>query len=228
MTRFLPEPYFDALQAGTLMPRDFIWMVARELDTGAPVEQGVWSDLGLIDAPVIDPLTGDTVTRSFYGAGASIVVSDIKLVQGVTVQTLTIQLLHVTGQVVDFFRSYDCKQADIYIFRGLLDLASRNMVVPAVPRFAGFIDDAPIETPKEGEIGKITVTATSNTQELTRANSDTRSDASQRLRSATDNFYQDVAVVKDWQMPWGTQAGPVPTSPQQTIFTGSSYFGASR
>jgi hypothetical protein len=36
-----------------------------------------------------------------------------------------------------------------------------------------------------------------------------RSDASQKLRSATDNFFQDAAVVGSWQHFWGRAQGEV-------------------
>ena len=210
--KYVPEAFYTAISSGDpIHPRDFIWLEARNRDTGAPVSIGVWSDIGDIMADVIDPVTGGVQARSFYGAGASIEVSDIRFVQGVTVQTVTIDLLYANGEVNDFFRTYQCKQAPISIFRGVLDPVSRVMVAPGVPRFFGRVDAAPFETGKEGDVSKIAITATSNTAELTRANSMMRDDASQRLRSATDNFYQDVAVVKDWQMPWGSNAGPIPT-----------------
>ncbi len=118
----------------------------------------------------------------------------------------------MSSRVNDLVRTYDCKQGTVQIFRGLFDPATRTMVGPAYPRFYGFIDQSPINTPAENAEGNVTLTCTSNTQELMRSNSDTRSDASQRLRSATDNFYQDTAVVGTWQMFWGKASGPVPSA----------------
>lgn len=203
MTRTLSAENQAALQANKLVARDFLWVIAKDRSDGSPVPAGVWSDVGDITASVIDPLTGGSQSRSWTGAGTLISVSDIPLVQGITVQQITVTLSQVNDFINDYVRTYDCKQAQVQVFRGLFDPDTRELVAPAVCRFNGFVDSGPITTPAEGNNGSISFTCTSNTQELTRANSDTASDASQRLRSSTDNFFQDVAVVGSWQMFWG-------------------------
>src|SRR6266851_3935111 len=207
MTRSLSAANYAALQAHQLVARDFIWFIVRDRSTGAPVTDGYWSDVGSITASVVDPDTGGTQNRTFTGADGLISISDIPLVSALTVQNVTITLSQVSDRINTLVRTYDCKQGVVQIFRGLFDPATRSMVGPAYPRFAGFIDQAPITTPAEGNAGNVVLTCTSNTQEMTRANSDTRSDASQRLRSATDNFLQDVAVVGTWQFFWGKTNG---------------------
>lgn len=209
MTRPLSIEVQTALQRSKLVARDFLWIIASDRSDGSPVATGLWSDVGDITASVIDPLTGGSQSREWIGAGTLISISDIPLVQGITVQQITITLSQVNAQVNDYVRTYDCKQAQVQVFRGLFDPGTRELVAPATPRFSGFVDSGPITTPAEGNEGSITFTCTSNTQELTRANSDTSTDASQRLRSATDNFFQDVAVVGDWQFFWGKTSGVV-------------------
>lgn len=212
MTRALSSENYTALQQRRLVARDFIWLIAKDRSDGSPVEDGAWSGTGTIDAAVIDPKTGGSQTRTFYGAGGLISVSDVPLVQGITVQTIAVTFSQLNSQINDFVRTYELKQAEIQVFRGLFDPDTRQLVAPAVPRFSGFVDSAPILTPAEGGEAAITITCTSNTQELTRSNSDTCCDSSQRLRSATDNFFQDVAVVGDWQFFWGKTSGVAPTS----------------
>lgn len=207
MTRTLSAENNAALQETKQEYRDFLWVIARDRTDGSAVTAGLWSDIGDFTASVIDPLTGGSQSREWTGAGTLVSISDIPLVQGITVQQITITLSQVNDYVNDYVRTYDLKQAQVQVFRGLFDTDTREMVAPAVCRFSGFIDSAPITTPVEGQDGSVTFTCTSNTQELTRANSDTASDASQRLRSATDNFLQDVAVVGDWQMFWGKNSG---------------------
>ncbi len=73
------------------------------------------------------------------------------------------------------------------------------------PRFIGFVDGVDIVTPAEGEEGSITLSCVSHTQEMTRSNPDTRSDASQRLRSATDDFFADTTVAGEWEIFWGME-----------------------
>ena len=200
---------YTALQDRILMPRDFIWFVVRDRTDGSPVTDGYWSDIGSITADVIDPDTGGISTRTWAGAGSLIAISDIPLVSNITVQNITVTLSQVADRVQNLVRGYDCKQGRVEIYRGLFDPNSRTMVAPALPRFVGTIDEAPITTPKEGDSGDVSLSCTSNTVELTRSNPDTRSDASQKLRSATDDFFHDAAVVGEWNHFWGRATGTV-------------------
>jgi hypothetical protein len=203
---------YTALQQRALLPRDFIWFVVRDRVTGLPVTDGYWSDIGSISAQVLDPDTGTPVTRTWFGAGGLITISDIPLVSNITVQNISVTLSQVADRVNDLVRTYDCKQGKVEIYRGLLDPSTRLMVAPATPRFLGTIDEAPIKTPKQGEVGDVTLSCTSNTQELTRFNTDTRSDASQKRRLSSDNFFQDVTVVGKWEHFWGRAAQRTPSS----------------
>ncbi len=205
--RSLSSEILAALKARKLVARDFLWIVARNRETGAPVPDGYWSDVGPITTQVISPETGAAVSRKFYGAGALISISDIVLTSNITVQNVTISLSQVSERVNALLRQYDVKQAPVEIFRGLFDPETRVMVAPAEYRFVGFVDKAPVKTPAEGQNGNVTLTCASHTQELYRSNTDTRSDASQRLRSATDNFYQDTTVVGEWEFFWGKANG---------------------
>jgi hypothetical protein len=200
---------YAALQDRILMPRDFIWFVVRDRTDGSPVTDGYWSDIGSITADVIDPDTGGISTRTWAGAGSLIAISDIPLVSNITVQNITVTLSQVADRVQNLVRGYDCKQGRVEIYRGLFDPGSRTMVAPAIPRFVGTIDEAPITTPKEGDSGDVSLSCTSNTVELTRSNPDTRSDASQKLRNATDDFFHDAAVVGEWNHFWGRATGTV-------------------
>lgn len=212
MTRTLSGPNYSALQSRTLVSRDFIWFVVKSRVDGSPVTDGYWSDVGNITADVVNPETGGTESRSFFGADGLIQISDIPLVSTLTIQNVTVKLAQVSSRVNDLVRTYECKQGQVQIFRGLFDPVSRVMVGPAFPRFVGYIDEAPIITPQENEQGDVSLTCTSHTQELTRANADTRSDVSQKLRSATDDFYKDTAVVGEWVQFWGREGGPIRSS----------------
>lgn len=212
MTRSISTANQAALEARALVARDFLWIEVKDRDTGATVTDGMWSDYGTIDAAVMDPDTGLSDTRTFTGAGGLIQISDIPLVNNLTVQNVTISLNQILEHVNDLLRGYEPKQGRVEIYRGLFDPDTRQMVAAAECRFVGFIDEVTITTPKEGDEGSVEVSCTSHTQELTRTNSDTRSDASQRLRSATDNFFQDAAVVGDWEFFWGKKSGKVDTA----------------
>lgn len=211
--RSLHPDIYEALSDRKLVARDFIWFVVRNAETGEPVTDGYWSGAGTINADVLDPDTGGAVSRQFVGAGGLIQISDIPLVSNVTVQNVTVQLNQVMDRINELVRDYDCKQGTVIIWRGLYNPDTRKMVQAAIPRFYGFIDTIEINTPSENSEGGVVLTCTSHTQEMTRSNSDTRSDASQRLRLSTDNFYVDTTVVGTWQHFWGRAGGSVPSQP---------------
>lgn len=220
MTRSISAENYTALQARRLIARDFLWLEVKTRDTGAPVTDGYWSDVGTITAAVIDPNTGGSTEREWFGAGSLISISDIPLVSNLTVQNVTITLSQVVDRVNDLVRAYECKQGRVEIFRGLFDPETRLLVSPAPPRFVGFIDNIEILTPKENDQGGVTLTCTSHTQEMTRSNPDTRSDASQQLRAPGDDFYADVSVVGDWEHFWGKNGGALAASDPSKVLAG--------
>lgn len=204
--RSLSPAVTAALAAQSLVMRDFLWIVARDRTTGDPVEWGAWSDFGNVTAEVIDPLTGNTVERTFEGAGSLVQVGAVPLVAGLTVQSVPIRLAPTAAGAEQLVRGYDVQRAPVQLFRGIFNPATMRLVAPAVPRFLGFVDDVQIDTPAEGGEGGISLTCVSHVQELTRSSTAKRSDADQRLRSATDGFFQHAATVGTWQIWWGQAA----------------------
>ncbi len=208
---------YAALQARRLVARDFLWIKAKTLDTGAPYEYGFWSDVGNVAAQVLNPNTGLPETRNFEGSGSLIQISDIPLVSNLSIQNVTITLSQLDEAVANIVRGYDMKQAGVEVYRGMFDPTTRQMVDPAFSRFIGYVDDLEIVTPKEGEAGSITLTCAPNTQETTRSNPDTRSHDSQVLRSSTDDFFRDATTVGDWEFFWGRKTGKIDTAGAQRI-----------
>ena len=99
MTRALSSENYAALQDRRLVARDFLWLVVRDLESGEPVYDGYWSDVGTITAEVIDPDTGNASAREFFGAGSLIQISDIPLVSSISVQNVTITLSQCADRV---------------------------------------------------------------------------------------------------------------------------------
>jgi hypothetical protein len=215
MARSISTNNATALAARQLVARDFLWIVARDRGTGAAVPDGMWSDVGTISSPVLNPDTGTTDTRTFYGAGALISVSDISAVANLTVQNVTITLSQVDAHVATLIRTYDVKQCRIELYRGLFDPSTKLLVDPAQCRFVGFIDNVVVKTPSENNVGSVTLSCVSHTQEMTRSNPDTRSNESQKLRSSTDTFFIDTPTVGSWVHFWGETSATVTTAPSQ-------------
>lgn len=209
-----------ALEQRRLVARDFVWFVARRRDTGASVTEGIWSDLDNINATVINPDTGVTQTRSFFGAGSLVETSDIPLVANLSVQNVTIRASQIHTEIERIVRDYDCQQARVEIYRGLFDPETRLMVAPAEPRFVGFVDMIEVQTPSENEEGSVTFTCASHTQEVIRSNAETRSSAYQLLRQVNDGFFDDADTVPEWEVWWGSEKGNVPTQKKRKKFLG--------
>lgn len=207
--RTLDPAVLSALQSGRVSARDFLWIVARDRTTGAAVPDGMWSDYHAVNADVIDPDTGNVVTRAWTGVGTLVQIADVPLVSNITVQRVTITLSQVSDHVATLVRLYDCKQAVVQLFRGIFDPQTNSLIGAAVPRFVGFVDDIEIVTPTENTDGSVTMNCVSHTQEMTRSNPDTRSSVSQVLRSGTDNFFQDVATIGQVEFFWGRNGGTI-------------------
>lgn len=196
-----------ALAARALVARDFIQITGKNISTGATETLYLWSDLGTVTATVIDGLTGDATSHDYIGTATLLKIDDVPLTSDVTVRTVTATLSQINSDVTDAVRGADLHQGKVQIHRGLFDPATRELVSNPLPRFVGFVDKCVITTPTEGNDGSIVLTLTSHTQELTRTNTAKCSDADQKRRSSTDNFYQDMAVVGNWQLFWGQAKG---------------------
>lgn len=202
-----------ALNERALSARDFIWFTARTRDTGAAVSEGYWSDVGTVSAPVLNPATGLSETRTFYGAGSLIEIDPIPATANLVVKAINVRLSQVADRVQTLLRTYDARQARVEVYRGLFD--GTQLVAPAVSRFVGYLDEATIPTAAEGEDAAVVLRCVSTMQEITRSNPDTRSNASQLRRAPNDKFFKDAGTVSQWQMHWGTAKGFIPTRAQE-------------
>lgn len=198
-----------ALAARTLVARDFMQVTARDRDTGNPVSDAFWSDVGKITVPVIDPDSGAAVETVFHGAGALVAIDPIPAVANLTVQRIEVRFSQIEDRVNALLRQYDLRQAKVVIWRGNYDPDTRLLLAPARVRFVGTVDGAPVETPQEGGEGSIKIECVSSSQEYTLSNPDTRSHESQQQRAPGDDFFKDVAVAHKWTIFWGKHRGPV-------------------
>lgn len=194
----------QALSDRAVTFRDFIWFIVRDRDTGVPFEVGYWSDFGTVDAEVINPRTGTIQTRTFSGAGSLISIGAIPRVSNLTVQNVSVELSQI-ADVNSVLRQYEAKQAGVEIYRGVFAKGTLVQLEPAFPRFVGVVDDMEVSTPEEGGDGRIALSLASSTQELTRRNPATRSQAHQIRRNSSDTFRQHSSVVGTWELKWGTE-----------------------
>lgn len=202
----------SAIAARAIVARNFLWVTAKRRDTGVDVSLGFWDDVMTVSAPVRDGRTGATVSRDFRGVGAALQVGSIALTSDVTIRNVDIELPHLDTIVEALVRTYDVRGAPMQLYRGYFDPTTRALVATAKARFVGYVDGAPIVTPKEGGEGSVTLHCVSTTRELTRTSAEVRSHESQLVRAAGDFFYKDVGVVGDWDIAWGVARGGVATT----------------
>lgn len=212
--RDLDAAEITAIQAGNVVARDFVWFTVIDRDTGDPASLGYWNGSGNKTIDVKDGRTGATESRSFYGEGELLQIGSIPLVADITIRTLEITLSQIAANVQLLVRGYDVRGAPMQLYRGYFDPSTRALVATAKPRFVGYVDGAPIVTPKENEEGSITLKCVSTTRELTRTNADVRSHESQLARAAGDDFYKDVGLVGEWDVAWGVNRSPASSAPR--------------
>lgn len=192
-----------ALQQRVVEPRTFVWVTARDRDTGDPASVGFWDGLYDVTVSVISGVTGGTASRLYYGAGSLLSVEGIGGQGGLAAQEVSVRLSQIDGQVAQAFRGYDPTQAAIEIHTGIFTPGTNTLVDNPRAIFLGFVDEVEIRTPEEGGEGYIEARCQSHSRELTRTNTDTRSDQSQRRRDENDAGMIYAGQVAEWAPFWG-------------------------
>lgn len=192
-----------AMSAGAVKFRDFAYFWPRDLDTGATVQFGFWSGIGNYSASVEDADTGAATTRSFIGGGNLLSISPIVYSMGFEAKSLQMTISGIAPAGVSMVRGYDMRRARVDIYRGIFTPGTLAQIDRAPCRLTGFVDGSEITVPEEGGEGGIILTLRQHTAELRRVSTEKRSDASQRLRDANDDFYQHTASVGDWEIVMG-------------------------
>lgn len=188
----------------SLIVRNLVFVQPRDFSSHDAVGFGFWNGAEDVAFDVVDGLTQSTVTRDFSGGGSLLAVEDIKMVADLSVPSLQVSLSQLHDGVAEAVRGNDMRQAEIQIYRALFSNANpRALVAPARCRFAGFVNGCQIGTPPEGGAAQVSLTCTGCTRELTRKNTDLRSDASQRRRNGSDSFFQYVTATGKVPVYWG-------------------------
>ena len=199
----------EALLGETIFPRDFVEIRVRSRETGLHVIERLWSDRYDVTAEVLDLDLGEAVAAVWQGAAGLVEISDLPFVSTLTVSEATISLAAYGVDVDRLLREYDASQARVRIWRGFLDIETRQFVAPAESIFIGEVDEIQLPTGADDEETVATLTVLAS-QELTRLNPETRSHASQLRRDPSDQFFRYAATVGKWVMWWGQTKGQIP------------------
>lgn len=201
-----PDPNFLAALQGArdngLSIRSLVYFSVKTF-AGAPVELGVWTGDEDISVSVLSGVTGQMVTRNYYGFGLVTDIDPIPSVSDLTIQTVTITLSQIADITQQLARGYDIRLGKVEIHRAILDRKSRRPVSAPELDWMGEIDGSPIDTPQVGEDGGIEIRTVSDAiSMLTRKNPLKSSYEGQKRRSG-DEFGKYASTVATWDIPWG-------------------------
>lgn len=181
-----------------LTPHWALWVIARDMATGAPFPVGYWT---VDDATT---LTVEGQARVYHGAGAALSSEPLTYQLGAVVQTQRVSLGPLAAEARRVLRGYDTRQAPAELHLVMLDPLG---AVTSVERaFKGVFDQFDIPESAIDEHGNSTVTCdvelVSDARLLTRTLSLKQSDASQRLRNPNDRFRQYSDVAGEVKVNW--------------------------
>ena len=88
MAKSLSSAVLSALDGNPLAARTFVYVVAKDFDTGSDQAVGFWDDFGNVIATVIDGITGNDAERTFYGSGSIISIGNIPATADISVRSV--------------------------------------------------------------------------------------------------------------------------------------------
>lgn len=170
----------DALARAAVESRYFIWIEARDPETGNPDPVGFHDHLGTITVG----------GRNYNGSGKVGQVVTIAAASDLSIPEMRITASGIDPLVLSTFEQKRVDQAAISLSFGIIDVDSGALVGPLVKMFDGFVDDIDIRIPPSGDPGSITLICESTSRELTIKSTETRSHESQQARQSGDEFFK--------------------------------------
>lgn len=217
---FLFGGYMKFLQINTLVAlenaprkgiglRNFVWLTAKNRDTGAAESIGVWNGMAPVTVDVVNPKNGTTISRDYVAGGALLSVPSIPATLVTEVRSVRIRVSNLSPAIINAIRLYDLQMAPVQIHRGIFDPETGMLVDPAECRFEGFVNSAPITNGKSGGEGFIEIECVSSSRVLTKTSATRFSYETIKARpkptsGAVDHFGKYLAVAGAWRIWWGT------------------------
>lgn len=175
--------------------RWLLWVQAKNRSTGVTEELGLWT------GEDNRTFTVDAQSRTYYGAGGLIGISDLVYEAGTNVRMQTLTLGPLTPEVALLLRGYEPRLSPARLHLAIFDPDTMS-VLDIDRKFKGWIDAAPIRTGKLGSPTTCEITLASNARAGTKTLASKKSDQTHRLRN-DDRFrrYTDISgAVPVW---WG-------------------------
>lgn len=184
------------LARASVMPRWLLWISAKEFGTLAAAPVGLWSGEDNLT------FTIDGSPRVYQGGLSRFEVEPITYAAGLDVRTLQISFAANAPETEDVVRGYVIRLAPVELHLALLDPDTTDLI-DVQPMFRGFINRAPLTTPAQGGGDTVTIEMVSRMRTLALPGPALKkSNAAQRLRSATDEFRQYASIAKEVPVEW--------------------------
>lgn len=189
-----------AARDGQIAPVYFLYVQAKDRDTGDTQPVGIWSGDEDITINVEAP-DGTTVSRTYYG-GCNLDIPDgIPYVADLTDNPVRVSISQIADTDQILVRGYDVRLAycEIHV------TTWTGGALTSVPQlqWVGIVDEAPISTPAAGSEGNISFSIRSEIMsQLTLTNPAKSSDSHQKRRRSTDQFCKYSGTVKSWNIQW--------------------------
>lgn len=208
--------FITALSEGPskgIKPRRFLWVRAKTRDpVPVPFDLGVWTGDRDITVSLKDGITGATVSRIYYGMGRKLVMPTLSRVSDLTIQTPTVKMSQLSNVTQTLVRENNVRFAKVDVHEALLHTRTKLLVSAPELVFIGEVDGDPIETPKAGGTGAITLEMVSDAiRLLTETNPATRSYQTYNQRSG-DQFGKWSNIVGNFEYSWGEASSANPGS----------------
>lgn len=190
--RTIPGPIAALLESGRFSIR---YMVLFDLVSGLT---GVWNDTYSLSygGNTYAPLAGNMS------------ISTLRASSDLDTDRVTVTITNLQNAASTIIANEVWHQRACTVFVAFLNDAGEVQHVEA--RFSGFLDHVEISD-AANDLCTVTLSIESNSRELGRSNGDTRNDASQRRRSATDGFFKHTAyVAADASINWGRKGPQYP------------------
>jgi hypothetical protein len=189
-----------AARDGQIAPAYFLWVQARDRDTGAVQPVGIWSGDEDISVAVQLP-GGSTEARTYYG-GCNLDIPDgIPYVADLTDNPVRVSISQIADTDQILVRGYDVRLA--YCEIHVTTWTGGALTSAPQLQWVGIIDEAPISTPAAGSDGSIEFSIRSEIMsQLTATNPAKSSDSHQKRRLSTDGFCTYSGTVKSWNIQW--------------------------
>lgn len=188
-----------AARDGSIAPLYFLWVVARDRETGAEAPIGLWSGDEDLTITIEQP-DGSSVSRVYLGA-CNLEIDGIQYVADLTDNPVSASLSQLAPAAQLLVRGLDVRLAYCEIHA----TTWTGGALTSVPQllWIGIVDEGPISAPGAGGEGGIALSIRSEIMtQLGQASPAKSSDAHQRRRLSTDRFCEYSGIIGSRDVQW--------------------------